>query len=66
MPFLPLKMPPICVQPPCLPCSVALIAGEDQVLELVHNGCHDDHKANNSEVSLLLTPEENIKKLSFM
>ncbi|RVE69542.1 hypothetical protein OJAV_G00078750 [Oryzias javanicus] len=49
--------PPACALPadktklPCLPCSVALIAGEDQVLELVHNGCHDDHKPNNSEDS---------------
>uniref|UniRef100_A0A3P9LDJ7 adenylate cyclase n=1 Tax=Oryzias latipes TaxID=8090 RepID=A0A3P9LDJ7_ORYLA len=44
-------LPPDKTKPPCLPCSVALIAGEDQVLELVHNGCHDDHKTNNSEDS---------------
>lgn len=40
-------------QSPCLSCSVALIAGEDQVLEegMVHNGCHDDHKTNSGKVS---------------
>ncbi|KAM9393708.1 adenylate cyclase type 9 [Pholidichthys leucotaenia] len=41
---------------PCLSCSVALIAGEDQVLEeaMVHNGCHDDYKTNISKDSSTL------------
>uniref|UniRef100_I3JCD0 adenylate cyclase n=1 Tax=Oreochromis niloticus TaxID=8128 RepID=I3JCD0_ORENI len=38
----------MCAHSPCLSCSVALIAGEDQVLEegMVLNGCHDDHRTN--------------------
>lgn len=45
-------------QSPCLPCSVVLIPGEDQVLEegSTHNGCHDDHKTNSSKVSLSSWP----------
>uniref|UniRef100_A0A3B5BG57 adenylate cyclase n=1 Tax=Stegastes partitus TaxID=144197 RepID=A0A3B5BG57_9TELE len=54
---LPVYCPPpisTSLQSPCLSCSVALIAGEDRVLEegMVHNGCHDDHKTNSSKVSL--------------
>lgn len=47
------------LQSPCLPCSVALLPGEEQVQEeaAVHNGCHDDRKSNGSKVCLLLLPE---------
>ncbi|CAG5897787.1 unnamed protein product [Menidia menidia] len=40
-------------KPPCLSCSVALTAGEDQVLEegTAYNGCHDEHKTNDSKDS---------------
>ncbi|XP_008282003.1 adenylate cyclase type 9 [Stegastes partitus] len=46
-------LPPDRAKSPCLSCSVALIAGEDRVLEegMVHNGCHDDHKTNSSKDS---------------
>ncbi|XP_047426833.1 adenylate cyclase type 9-like isoform X2 [Mugil cephalus] len=46
-------LPPDRAKSPCLSCSVALIAGEDQVHEegMVHNGCHDDHKTNSSKDS---------------
>ncbi|XP_035813562.1 adenylate cyclase type 9-like isoform X2 [Amphiprion ocellaris] len=44
--------PPDRAKSPCLSCSVALIAGEDRVLEEgMHNGCHDDHKTSSSKDS---------------
>lgn len=44
-------IPPERAKSPCLSCSVALIAVEDQVVEegVVHNGCHDDHKTSVSK-----------------
>uniref|UniRef100_A0A3Q1HTG2 adenylate cyclase n=1 Tax=Acanthochromis polyacanthus TaxID=80966 RepID=A0A3Q1HTG2_9TELE len=45
-------LPPDRAKSPCLSCSVALIAGEDRVLEEgMHNGCHDDHKTSSSKDS---------------
>ncbi|XP_033501380.1 adenylate cyclase type 9 [Epinephelus lanceolatus] len=46
-------LPPESAKSPCISCSVALIPGEDQVLEegAVHNGCHDDRKTNSSKDS---------------
>ncbi|KAM9843964.1 adenylate cyclase type 9 [Aulostomus maculatus] len=49
----PATLPPDRAKSPCISCSTILIPGEDQVLEEreVHNGCHDDHKTNNTKDS---------------